>query len=332
MWRFDGNTWLWISGNTNSEGVVGEKGVSSPAFYPKPRFTFAHATDKFGGLYIFGGSVSGGILNDLWYFRNGSWAWLAGDVGDTNKPPYWGDKGVTSVSNNPGGRAQCFGWFANGSFWIFGTTQGYWSQTNDLWRCDAYPERSNQQNTNLNSKSSEDESRSTVGAAVAGVAVGLVAVATAAFGVYVVRSKSHRKAKLSREEEFSTFVKQKEQVEIPQAPLLKGIEIKHKLGSGNFGEVYLGLWNSAPVAAKKLRETSGEEEFRKELYILRLVGISPNLHFSTMGGHPHVVQFLGTFTGEDKQEYMILEYCRLGSLLDFLRSGRDVALSNLLDM
>lgn len=48
-------------------------------------------------------------------------------------------------------------------------------------------------------------------------------------------------------------------------PMLNDIEIKEKLGGGNFGEVYLGMWNSAPVAAKKLKDPSNQAEFKKEL-------------------------------------------------------------------
>lgn len=33
--------------------------------------------------------------------------------------------------------------------------------------------------------------------------------------------------------------------------------------------VYLAIWNSAQVAAKKWKDASKEEEFRKELAILR---------------------------------------------------------------
>lgn len=35
---------------------------------------------------------------------------------------------------------------------------------------------------------------------------------------------------------------------------LKNIEVKHKLGEGNFGEVYYGLWDGTPVALKKINE------------------------------------------------------------------------------
>ena len=62
------------------------------------------------------------------------------------------------------------------------------------------------------------------------------------------------------------------------------IEIQEKLGAGNFGEVYKGLWKVTkfptlgiifpkgvtPVALKKLKDEKQMEEFQKEAEILKL--------------------------------------------------------------
>ena len=47
------------------------------------------------------------------------------------------------------------------------------------------------------------------------------------------------------------------------------IVVKEKIGEGNFGEVYSGLWNLAtPVALKKLKNEEYIREFVKEANIL----------------------------------------------------------------
>ncbi len=57
--------------------------------------------------------------------------------------------------------------------------------------------------------------------------------------------------------------------EMPDTEQLKGITIKTKLGTGNFGEVYHGDWNGAEVALKRLKSAEDLEEFVKEIRILR---------------------------------------------------------------
>lgn len=84
--------------------------------------------------------------------------------------------------------------------------------------------------------------------------------------------------------------------------------------------MFLGIWNSVPVAAKKLKDASQEAEFRKELSLL-----------SAIGNHPNVVQFLGTYH-QATDEYMIFEYCSKGSLLDFLRKYYNLPLETHLEM
>jgi hypothetical protein len=65
-------------------------------------------------------------------------------------------------------------------------------------------------------------------------------------------------------------------------PVIEGVTVKHKLGGGNFGEVYLlaftslsgyfnrymGMWNGATVALKKFKDPEHFEEFQKEATLL----------------------------------------------------------------
>ena len=50
---------------------------------------------------------------------------------------------------------------------------------------------------------------------------------------------------------------------------INNIEIKEKIGEGNFGEVYIGKWNYATsVALKKLKSNNHIKEFISEFNIL----------------------------------------------------------------
>jgi hypothetical protein len=46
--------------------------------------------------------------------------------------------------------------------------------------------------------------------------------------------------------------------------VLRGVELRELLGAGQFGEVYRGTWNDTDVAAKKLKDQRGFDEFVKE--------------------------------------------------------------------
>ncbi|XP_067846615.1 tyrosine-protein kinase ABL2 isoform X2 [Heptranchias perlo] len=87
------------------------------------------------------------------------------------------------------------------------------------------------------------------------------------------------------------------------------ITMKHKLGGGQYGEVYVGLWKkySLTVAVKTLKEDTMEvEEFLKEAAVMKEIK------------HPNLVQLLGVCTLEPPF-YIVTEYMPHGNLLDYLR-------------
>ncbi|XP_074078245.1 tyrosine-protein kinase ABL2 isoform X10 [Macrotis lagotis] len=87
------------------------------------------------------------------------------------------------------------------------------------------------------------------------------------------------------------------------------ITMKHKLGGGQYGEVYVGVWKkySLTVAVKTLKEDTMEvEEFLKEAAVMKEIK------------HPNLVQLLGVCTLEPPF-YIITEYMPYGNLLDYLR-------------
>lgn len=91
----------------------------------------------------------------------------------------------------------------------------------------------------------------------------------------------------------------------------KNIHIEKKIGVGNFGEVYKGIWNQAtPVALKKLKSDDiGFSEFEQEAQVL-----------SSINNHINVVRFLGYYVGESSELYMVTEFLSDGSLDSILEA------------
>jgi len=102
---------------------------------------------------------------------------------------------------------------------------------------------------------------------------------------------------------------------------IEEVEIGRPLGTGNFGEVYFGIWNKpeangettvVQVALKKLRRPDRFESFRDEVETLR------NL------GHTNIVKYYGVFAEHNSHDmYLATEYMHQGSLLELLQILND---------
>ncbi|XP_071451222.1 tyrosine-protein kinase Src64B [Hetaerina americana] len=90
----------------------------------------------------------------------------------------------------------------------------------------------------------------------------------------------------------------------------KEIQLLRKLGHGNFGEVWYGLWkNGTEVAVKTLRQGSmSTQAFLQEAAIMKKFR------------HEHLVALFAVCSQEEPV-YIVQEYMRNGSLLEFLRDG-----------
>lgn len=88
----------------------------------------------------------------------------------------------------------------------------------------------------------------------------------------------------------------------------KSIKLLNKLGAGQFGEVYEGLWNdTTSVAVKTLKAGSMDpEDFLQEAQIMKRLR------------HPKLIQLYAVCTMEEPI-YIITELMKNGSLLDYLR-------------
>ncbi|XP_009983715.1 PREDICTED: tyrosine-protein kinase FRK, partial [Tauraco erythrolophus] len=103
----------------------------------------------------------------------------------------------------------------------------------------------------------------------------------------------------------------------------QSVKLLKKLGSGQFGEVWEGLWNNTtPVAIKTLKPGSMDpKDFLREAQIMK------NLR------HPKLIQLYAVCTLEDPI-YIITELMRYGSLLEYLQkdAGSQISLPHQVDM
>ena len=100
------------------------------------------------------------------------------------------------------------------------------------------------------------------------------------------------------------------------------IQFVRKLGAGQFGEVWQGIWNgTTEVAVKELKPgIISANEFSQEAALIKQLR------------HPRVVQLYAVCTQEEPI-YIIIELMKRGSLLEYLRGdGRSLKLSQLFDM
>uniref|UniRef100_A0A672MXC3 Tyrosine-protein kinase n=2 Tax=Cyprinidae TaxID=7953 RepID=A0A672MXC3_SINGR len=113
-------------------------------------------------------------------------------------------------------------------------------------------------------------------------------------------------------------VKTKDVWEIPR----ESLQLIKKLGNGQFGEVWMGMWNgTTKVAVKTLKPgTMSPEAFLDEAQIMKRLR------------HDKLVQLYAVVSEEPI--YIITEFMSQGSLLDFLKDGdgRNLKLPQLVDM
>jgi len=96
--------------------------------------------------------------------------------------------------------------------------------------------------------------------------------------------------------------------EVDTWTVLEDVEIKEKLGGGNFGEVYRGVYRNGDVALKKLKGQDQDSFVNEAAMLGRLK-------------HPNVVQYLGVHTSKKGEKYIVMEYLSLGSLPGVLKEN-----------
>ena len=102
----------------------------------------------------------------------------------------------------------------------------------------------------------------------------------------------------------------------------KSIRFVRKLGTGQFAEVWMGIWNeTTEVAVKTLKPgTVGASEFLEEAALIKKFR------------HPNLIQLYAVCTQEEPI-YIITELMKHGSLLEYLRGdGHSLKLPQLIDI
>ena len=100
------------------------------------------------------------------------------------------------------------------------------------------------------------------------------------------------------------------------------IRLVRRLGAGEFGEVWEGLWNNTTSVAVKTQKpgTVSPQEFLQEASLMKKLR------------HPKLVQLYAVCTKEEPI-YIITELMKHGSLLEYLRGeGRSLKLPQLIDI
>jgi len=91
---------------------------------------------------------------------------------------------------------------------------------------------------------------------------------------------------------------------------LTGVVKGQQIGSGHFGTVFVGDWNSEKVALKCLKDENGSLNTKPFISEIKLAKTAKS---------NSVVKVLGVCDLE-KQIYVVMEYCPNGSLLEWLRN------------
>jgi hypothetical protein len=146
LWEFSNGTWTWVAGSssTDQSGVYGTLGIASAGNVPGARWGAVNWTDPQGNFWLFGGTGydsagNTGVLNDLWEYSRGQWAWMGG-AGIVNQSGAYGSQGASAPGNFPGARTGAVAMAdASGNAWLFGgqgcdSTSDCGAALNDLWK------------------------------------------------------------------------------------------------------------------------------------------------------------------------------------------------------
>lgn len=141
LWKFNPATleWTWVRGSNivDALGSYGTRGVASFSNDPPARCeTGASWVDSNGDLWLFGGELPNGFGNDIWRYNIATniWTWMGGAQYGAG-PPSYGQRGVESPSNDPGGRsAYAKGVDVYGCFYIYGGGHFSGVDYSDMWR------------------------------------------------------------------------------------------------------------------------------------------------------------------------------------------------------
>lgn len=89
------------------------------------------------------------------------------------------------------------------------------------------------------------------------------------------------------------------------------LEVKFRIGGGNFGDVYLAKWKNVDVAAKLMKNNDKPDEVIKEVEILKSLN------------HPFILKMFGTYDDPNQGIFIVMEYIEQGSLDKFILNNKE---------
>ena len=126
LWAYSGSQWIWMAGSglNGQPGSYGTLGAAADTNSPGARYEAVGWADATGALWLFGGAIGPegqfNLVNDLWRYSGGQWAWMGGS-NQPNQVGVYGKLGIAAAANGPGARAASSVWTdASGTVWLFG--------------------------------------------------------------------------------------------------------------------------------------------------------------------------------------------------------------------
>ncbi|MBK9283845.1 MAG: T9SS type A sorting domain-containing protein [Sphingobacteriaceae bacterium] len=151
VWKYDVslNQWTWMKGSNsfNQNGTYGTQGTPGPLNTPGGRHVGNAWKDFSGNFWTYAGfgypaSGGTGLLDDVWRFNPSTleWTWMKGS-NLINQNGNYGTIGVSSATNNPGGRRRPISWIdPSGLVWMLGgfgyPASGGTGMLHDFWTFD----------------------------------------------------------------------------------------------------------------------------------------------------------------------------------------------------
>jgi N-acetylneuraminic acid mutarotase len=144
LWMYTAGKWTWLNGPNvvSQKGVYGTLKTPAAGNVPGARTNAVTWVDTSEDVMVFGGQGydSAGtvdLLNDLWIYSGGKWAWFSGS-NVVNQRGVYGTVGQASLANVPGARSGAMSYIDSaGDLWLFGgygyDSAGNLGELDDLW-------------------------------------------------------------------------------------------------------------------------------------------------------------------------------------------------------
>lgn len=145
IWKFNLATQLWVcvKDPSSARGSFGQQQISDSNNTPPALIDMSNSTVLNNEAYFIGGYELGGnsmdmetygLHNSLWKYNmaTNEWTWMRGNI-TTNRPAFFGKKGVENSNNIPEAKRHVFLWNENGIIKTFGGRTNNRGNTIDIW-------------------------------------------------------------------------------------------------------------------------------------------------------------------------------------------------------